>query len=426
MAFLSRTVSRGLVLTLIIVLGSSCSSPAYRDFAAVSGRALGDRAIAGPKLIDPAGDAPVDIGPMLALIGERTDIPGFAAAVLHGDRVVAQGVAGVRRRGFDAPVTINDQFHIASCAKAMSALLVARLVEKGTLQWDRPVSRYFPDKPHHPDWDAVTLQQLLSHTAGLRDPLLTFLGNTYFERGSLTERRLAFVEKVLRSKPSSPPGTRMVYCNTDYIVAAAVAEKVTGQSWERLMMNTVFAPLGLESAGYGPPGVSGQVLQPWGHGKHRLMQVGVAGYTAFDPEARAADYPAMASPAGYVHLSIRDWVKFVSVHLRAHPANPNRQVAVLGPDVFDTLYELRSGVAYTAGWFVGTRPWAKGSRAGDMGRVLYHEGDNGRWTSAVWVAPEIDFAVVVTCNRGDMSAAVDEAVSRLVSTYARSKPLAAR
>jgi CubicO group peptidase (beta-lactamase class C family) len=156
------------------------------------------------------------------------------------------------------------------------------------------------------------------------------------------------------------------------------------------------------------------------------MQVGVIRNTAFDPGARAADYPAMASPAGYVHLSVRDWARFVSVHLRSNQAKPNRHVAALRHETFDTLHELRSGVPYAGGWFVGTRPWAKGLRTADTGRVLFHVGDNGRWTSAVWMAPEIDFAVLVACNRGDMSAAVDEAVGLLVSTYARPQSLVAR
>lgn len=45
----------------------------------------------------------------------------------------------------------------------------------------------------------------------------------------------------------------------------------------------------------------------------------------------------------------------------------------------------------------GTRSWVRGARAGDTGRVLFHQGDNGRWNTAIYLAPEIDFAVLIAC-----------------------------
>lgn len=417
----------GWVVGLLGLAG--CATPAYRDFAELSAPAATDSQNSEFKtqnskpptlcLLSEGTQSPADLGSMLAQIGKRHDIPALGAVVLRGDQIVAEGVAGVRRRGTATPVTIDDRFQIASCAKAMSALLVARLVEESALDWDRPITRYFPGERLHADWDRVSLRKLITHTAGVRDPLFTFLRSTTFDRGTLSERRLAFAKKVLRSKPPAPPDGRVVYCNTDYILAAVVAEKATGKSWEQLMRSRVFEPLGLDSAGFGPPGTPGQTLEPWGHGKHRLLQLGVFGNNAFDPAARGADYPAIASPAGYIHLSIREWAEFVSLHLRAHPANPHHSSLLLRPATFTVLHGTESALSYAGGWHVGTRPWAKGSRTGDSGRILYHLGDNGRWTSAVWVAPEKDFAVMVVCNRGDQGKIVDEVVGRLISAYAR-------
>jgi CubicO group peptidase (beta-lactamase class C family) len=425
MSFFRHPVSRGFALAAATLLASGCSTPAYRDFAEASGSPAATQEkqqtakSAVAPLVDGVSGMPEDLNPLLARAADRNHIPGFAAVVLHGNHIVAQGVAGVRRSRTEVAVTIDDQFEIASCAKAMSAMLVARLVEEGALEWDRPLPSYFPGENFSTDWDKVTLRHLITHTAGLQDPLITFLRSTTFDRGTLMERRWAFARRVLRSKPASPPGTHVAYCNIDYILAAVVAEKVTGKAWEQLMATHVFAPLGLESAGFGPPGLPKQTLQPWGHGKYRLLQVGVVGNNSFDPAARGADYPAIASPAGYIHLSIRDWAKFVSLHLRAHPANPHSTAAVLRPDTFAVLLGTQSEISYAGGWNVGTRPWAKGARPTDTGRVLFHIGDNGRWTAAVWVAPEKDFAVLVACNRGNREGAVDEAVGQLVGTYAR-------
>ena len=57
-------------------------------------------------------------------------------------------------------------------------------------------------------------------------------------------------------------------------------------------------------------------------------------------------------------------------------------------------------VTYRAGWFISPASWAKGTRPGDTGRRLWHGGSNGMWHCVACIAPEIDFAVLVACNRG--------------------------
>lgn len=412
---------RGWFGLLVLTVASSCSSPPHRDFAAAATHvAAPAHGAVIPDLVSVAPDAVV-LDLWLTELAERRQVPGIVAAVLRGNQIVARGAAGVRRKGSPEKVTPTDQFHIASCAKAMSAMVVARLVEEGKLDWGRPVSTYFADDRAHAAWDRITLRHLFTHTSGLKDPVWAFLANVYFEDGNLTERRARLAQRMLRTEPPAPPGERAMYQNISYILLAAVAEQVTGTAWEQLMEDYVFAPLKLESAGFGPPGTPGKLDQPWGHGKHRVLQLGLFGNAAFDPGARGADYPALASPAGYIHLSIDDWAAFVALHLRAHAANPQRNAPLLRPETYAALHEARPGIGYSGGWLVETRPWARGSRPDDIGRVLFHLGDNGRWTSAVWIAPEIDFAVLVSCNRGDMSGAVEEVVGQLVRQYAGSR-----
>src|SRR5687767_2918577 len=127
MCFLDRTPGRWFGLALAALAATSCSSPAFRDFSTATVRPSAiERTPAIPALIDANGAQPVDLDSFLAPIRERAHIPAIAAAVLRGNQIVAQGVAGVRRHGSDAAVTLDDRFQIASCAKAMSATLVAR------------------------------------------------------------------------------------------------------------------------------------------------------------------------------------------------------------------------------------------------------------------------------------------------------------
>lgn len=57
-------------------------------------------------------------------------------------------------------------------------------------------------------------------------------------------------------------------------------------------------------------------------------------------------------------------------------------------------------MTYSGGWCISTASWAKGAQPGDTGRRLWHAGSNGQWLCAAFIAPEIDFAVLVACNRG--------------------------
>lgn len=365
-----------------------------------------------------------DIGERLEPAIRDAQIPGMVALVLRGDRIVAEGAAGVRKWGTDVAVTIEDQFEICSAAKAMSATVVARLIEQGRLSWDTPVADLFRDAQPAPDpaWRRVTVRQLLEHQAGLKDHLFRFARMVFASRDDAATQRRNYAVQVLSRPPDFAPGSRFLYNNTDYLILGAGLEHLSGRSWTDLMRDELFRPVGLESAGLGPPGKPGEVSQPWGHGGWRPGQIPLlGGKTPFDPGSPQADYPLAAAPAGFVHVAIRDWAKFLTLHLRGDAANPHRAAAWLRPETFDRLHEPeKSGAAYAAGWFTGTRRWAKGPRTGDCGRILYHDGDNGRWTSVAYLAPEIDFAVLIACNRGGMSSAVDRVAADLVGAFAAS------
>jgi CubicO group peptidase (beta-lactamase class C family) len=90
--------------------------------------------------------APANIDAILqSILGRGGERFGMAAAVLRGERIIAQGVAGVRKRGTADRITLDDRFHLGSAAKAMTATLVAMLVEEGKLNWTTPLGELFAD-----------------------------------------------------------------------------------------------------------------------------------------------------------------------------------------------------------------------------------------------------------------------------------------
>ena len=94
----------------------------------------------------------------------------MAAALVTSKGLVTVGVVGTRKRGTEIAATLNDQWHLGSDTKAMTATLVAKLVEKGRLKWESTVAEVFPDLAagFHPEARTITVLQLLSHRSGLK------------------------------------------------------------------------------------------------------------------------------------------------------------------------------------------------------------------------------------------------------------------
>lgn len=335
---------------------------------------------------------------LLEPIRERRKLPGLVAAIVEGDDVVAIGAAGVRKLSSPEPITIDDKLHLGSCTKAMTATVLARLVERKQLAWDSTVSQIFPNLA--PKLDAgyrdVTLEQLLQHRAGT-PPNASWkaLGS-----GSTTEQRVKLIQVVLGKPPELTPGTKYNYSNVGYAIAAAMGEKVTKKSWEQLINAELFEPLGMSSAGFGPPGRKGKVDEPWGHLSPAAIAVPVQG-----------DNPPPLGPAGRVHCSIRDWAKFVSLHLRGARGE---ETDYLTKETFARLHRPPPGGDYALGWGLTERPWAGGT-------VLTHAGSNTMWYCVVWAAPKRNFAVLSVTNIGGAEAtrACDDASAALIGHYVK-------
>jgi len=389
------------------------------------------------------GNAPVNVDAILhSILGRGSERFGMVAAVLRGERIIAQGAAGVRKRGTGQRITFDDRFHLGSCTKAMTATLVAMLVEEGKLNWTTTLGELFADtvKPMHPAWEKVTLRQVLAHRAGLRfEP--DGLAQVFKELvrplrarlGTLPQQRLEIARQALSRPPGIPPDTKYWYSNVGYVLAGAVLEQLTGRAWEELMRERLFQPLGISTGGFGPPGTADKTEQAWGHSP-------VLG-KPLDPRSPAAELPLFYGPAGLAHMTVTDWAKFIALHLRGDPANPHCQAALLKLDTFAEMHavapttpyskgwvmrgitllatgDAAPAVTYRAAWFISTASWAKGTQPGDTGRRLWHAGSNGRWNCGVVIAPEIDFAVLVACNRGIAAWKTRQTVKALIRTFA--------
>jgi CubicO group peptidase (beta-lactamase class C family) len=132
---------------------------------------------------------------------------------------------------------------IASASKWVSALVLARLVEKGALRWDSRVGEYWPTLSA--EKRAITLAQLFSHTSGIPAENLGCTVNP------LTTLQ-ACAAQILAGPLASAPGTAFAYGGSPSMqVAGAMAERASGLSWEQLFIRELAEPLGVVAMDYG-------------------------------------------------------------------------------------------------------------------------------------------------------------------------------
>lgn len=353
---------------------------------------------------------PHDVSSLLEPIRARNRLPALAGAFIKGDQLWAIGATGVRKAGSPVPVTIDDQFHIGSCTKSMTATLIAMLVEDGKLSWNTKVLEVFPDLKDkiRSEYRAVTLEQLLTHRSGLPlntgpSAMITFIA-MHGEDGPLRQQRRKLAEMAFNERPAAPPGTRFVYSNHGVVIAGAMAEQIAGRPWEDLMRRRLFEPLGMRTAGFGAAGSPGKVDQPWGHDR------GLFGRLVPVEPGPDADNPPWMGPAGVVHLSLTDWGKYVSLHL----AGVNGRSTLLRPETLAKLHATPPGEkeedAYAMGWGIAQRGWG--------GRVLTHAGSNGMHNAVIWVAPEKDFGFLIATNTADKAdEGCDEAATAILRYF---------
>ena len=193
----------------------------YWGRAAMRAVLLAFVAICANALILAADDAapPSDLRPLLKEVIDKKDVPGAAAAIVRGDRVVALGSAGVRKIGDAAEFQPSDCVHLGSDTKAMTALLIGQLIDRKQLSFDTPMSQAFPDlaEKMNAELAKVTVRDLLDHTAGLPANLLWGLFDA--TGAELTKQRRSAVEQALTKPPSSKIG-EFSYSNTGYVILA--------------------------------------------------------------------------------------------------------------------------------------------------------------------------------------------------------------
>ncbi|MGW9158708.1 serine hydrolase [Microbacterium sp. NPDC055665] len=236
----------------------------------------------------------------LSALAEAHKVPGATLGILRlGEEPVYahHGILNVRT-GIET--TDDSVFQIGSMGKVWTASVVMRLVDEGKLDLDAPIVDYVPEfASSDPEVTrTVTMRHLLSHTSGIDGDVFTDTG-----RGDDTlEKYVALLDGVAQNHPL---GATMSYCNSGFVLAGRVIEKITGTTWDQAMRDQLFTPLGLTHSSTLP--------------EEAIMFRAASGHTVVGedgPElAPAWMLPRSMGPAGLINSTTADILAFARMHL---------------------------------------------------------------------------------------------------------------
>ncbi|MDR0707468.1 MAG: serine hydrolase, partial [Treponema sp.] len=316
--------------------------------------------------------------------------PGAAAALIKDEETVFSECYGYRstddRRDQNA-VRESTLFGIASVSKSFTSALIAMLVDEGKLDYDVPVKNYLPDFKMSDPFasEQMTLRDMLYHRTGLSGhDLLWTTGLT--DRADLA-RRLRYL------KPAAPFRYAASYNSVIYTMIGYIAEAVTGKTWDTLIRERIFEPLGFTDSLTSVKDFSAgaDFARPY--------------YIPFG-EKTAVELPMVnvdtGGPAAGLNASLRDLIKWVSFHLGDGTAggrtliSPERMEemhkpgVVFGGSLTWNIPEIPREYTYGMGWF---GEYYRGHRS------VWHAGEINGYCSIAGFLPDDKIGYVVMANR---------------------------
>ncbi|MCR9291725.1 MAG: beta-lactamase family protein [bacterium] len=348
----------------------------------------------------------------LASILERHQLPALWAGKFHYDGRQVMACSGIRAWGSQAKVAIDDQLHIGSCTKAMTAVIVAQCISGGLFDFETCLGDLFPDEETLRDssWATVSVRELLEHRSGApANANWTELDREH-PQDQVAARRQMLRWLVQRSRPRK---ARHLYSNVGYALLGHIVETSVDEPWESLMRKRLFEPLQISSGGFGPVGPameSGddrrQTTFAWGHVRERSLTgllgslLGTQDEPAYQPVQ--IDNSPPLGPAGRVHLNLWDWSQFGTACVDPQGYQRLQVSAEVSRELITTENQED---AYAGGWVLLERDWAEGP-------VLFHNGSNTTWYCVVFAAPKKGFCLLAATNAYSDAAmkACDEAV----------------
>lgn len=322
-------------------------------------------------------------GEWLDAAREAWHVPGVAVALVHGgETVFAQGFgfADVDAR---RPVTPDTLFAIGSSTKAFTTLVLGTLVDEGKLAWDDRVQQHLPEfRVEDRELSGLlSVRDLVTHRSGMPRHDLVWYNSP--------DSRAELVGRLAHLPASADLRTKFQYNNLMYATAGHLAERLAQRTWEDLVRERVFAPLGMTRSNFSVRDLAADFdhAEPYEWRDEKQKHLPMRNIDA-------------VGPAGSINSSVAEMAKWAALHL-ADGKFGGRELVQPG-----TMTELHTvatpmgggdpsapesiPVGYALGWFVEVY----------RGHLNVHHGGNiDGYSALVSFLPRDDWGIVVLTNQ---------------------------
>jgi CubicO group peptidase (beta-lactamase class C family) len=330
-------------------------------------------------------------------------IVGGGMAIVHGADPATEYFYGVMRNGTAQRVDSETAYNWASITKTMTAIAILQLRDRGQLSLDDPAVRYVPElRQVHDEFgpiEAITIRGLLTHSAGFRNPTWPWdcddPKNCDWQPFEPT--RWAQVAAMLPwTHVAFKPGTEWSYSNLGYVFLGQIIERLSGDDFEVYIGKNILMPLGMTQSYFdcSPYFLESHVSASYLRAADKLTE-----------QPFNFDTGITTSNSG-LKAPIADMVKYARF-LLGDPANPVYDF-VLKRSSLDQAWTgvlpvaEQEQTAYTKdapqmglGFFVLTR---------NGHRYVYHDGDQGGFSSEMFLDPARHMASLLAVNTTDTGA----------------------
>jgi CubicO group peptidase (beta-lactamase class C family) len=316
-------------------------------------------------------------------------VPGASLVVVKDDKVVLMRGLGVKDFERKTPVTPDTLFAIGSSSKAFTAMLVAMAADAGKLSFDDPPKKFLPYfRLQDPDADArITVRDLLSHGSGLNRTDIAWI------TGALNREEV--IRVAAQAKPTAKLREKFQYQNVMYSAAGEVAAKALGSTWEKLVAERIFRPLGMKSS----------VLDAAAMQKARDYSFGYF-YDENTKETRLLpqrDFPSVAA-AGAINSNARDMAQWLRLMLGGGAFEGRRLVSEKNfEELVKPQQKIAGNISYGLGWFLRDLHGHK---------IVEHGGNIDGFNALVALMPDqkLGFVLLTNVTSSPLGATAMEAV----------------
>jgi CubicO group peptidase (beta-lactamase class C family) len=328
-------------------------------------------------------------------------VPGAAIAVSAGGDVIDLA-AGLLSKATGVAATADSVFQVGSITKLWTSTLVMQLADEGKLDLDAPVRRYLPEfrLADESAAAAITVRQLLSHTAG-------FEGDIFTDTGPGDDCVQKYVATLDAVQQLFEPGEMFSYNNAGFCVLGRVVEVLRGKQFDQCLREHLFTPLGLTHIANGA--------------QEAILFRAAVGHIRDDIDAEPEPAPVWSlarsnAPAGsMLTMRPRDLLAFARMHSTGGVAADGATVlsatsvkAMQEPQVkLPNLGML--GTSWGLGWEIFDWPG---------GTVIGHDGGTIGQAAFLRMVPDRDVAIALFTNGGDAIGLYTEIYSHLLRELA--------